>query len=127
MLDCGCAFEIHKTDGTICVCRNRRLLNQRLIFWKRDGAGRLAFTAVDLEPRKKGEKCGDWLMRRIVGSFIWVLTMTKLDVMVNTIVRAVARRACGPVKSHSKVVRKIFAYLSGKKKLGITCRREGLD
>ena len=66
----------------------------------------------------EGESGKPRAFREAVGSWIWLVSMSKPDIA--NAVRAVARHSRNPTERHWKAVLKIIQYLLGSKELGIT-------
>ena len=74
----------------------------------------------------EGESGKPRAFREAVGSWIWLVSMSKPDIA--NAVRAVARHSRNPTERHWKAVLKIIQYLLGSKELGITYERgSGLE
>ena len=82
-----------------------------------------ASPGVDLEPKRNDESGRDWPAGEVVGSLLWLSTMTRPDITKNA-VRAVARYAHTPTGRFSQAIMKILSYLNGTKSFGITYVRE---
>ncbi|CAB1117526.1 unnamed protein product [Ectocarpus sp. CCAP 1310/34] len=77
-----------------------------------------ATPVADLGPKRDDEKGGEWPVREVIGSMMWVSTFSRPD--VSFAVRAVARHAHAPSKRHWDAIQKILGYLQGTRDLGIT-------
>ena len=75
----------------------------------------LASPGADLGPNQDDEAGGEGPLRKVVGSLLWLLTMTRPD--ITNIVRPVARYAHTPTERLWQAIIKILAYLNGTKKL----------
>ena len=85
-----------------------------------------AFPRADLGPKREDKPGGDWPVRELVGSLLWLSTTTRPD--ITHAVRAVARYAHEPTERLRKVITKISSYLNGTKSMGITyVRGSGLS
>ena len=82
-----------------------------------------ASQSEDLGPRRNDEPACDKPVRAVVGSLIWLGGMTRPDIA--NAVRAVARQAHDPAEKHWRAVRKIIAYLSKTKYLGLVFVKDG--
>ena len=85
-----------------------------------------ATPGAELGRREEGERGEDWPYSEVVGTFMWLLTMARLD--IPHAARGVARYSHNPTERYWKSVLKIMDYLHGTRFLGLTfVRGSGLD
>ena len=83
-----------------------------------------ASQSADLGPRRNDELVCGTPVRAVVDSLIWLGGMTRPDIA--NAVKAVTRQVHDPAERHWRTVRKIIAYLSKTKYLGLVFVKNGL-
>ena len=87
----GCGIERNAESGTIKLSKEAYVESLMTRFDEHTTSGTLASPGADLGPTRDDESGGDWPEREVVGSLLWLSTMTRLD--ITNAVRAVARYA----------------------------------
>ena len=81
-----------------------------------------ATAGADLGPRKEGEPSGNWPYKEAIGSLLWLVVWSRMEIANAT--RVVARHANNPTERHWTAVLQIIRYLLGTKDLSLTFERE---
>ena len=122
----GCAFKRNWELGTFEITQEAFVESMLNHFGVNSSSDLPATPGVERGPREEGEPKGDWTYREVVGSLMWLSTMTRPD--ISNAVRAVACHSHNPTDRQWKTVLKIMAYLHGTRGMKmIFVRGSGLD
>ena len=118
-----CAFERDRKRGVLRASQ-RAFIDSVVSRYGVDTVSDLpASQSADLGPTRDEEPVCDKPVCAAVGSLIWLAGMARPDIA--NAVRAVARQAHKPAERHWRAVRKIIAYLSKTKDLGLVFVKGG--
>ena len=105
----GCDFIRDREAGTIEISQESYIRSVLKIFNISRTSSIPASLANDIRSLKEDDGAGDVPFREVVGSLMWIASQTRPD--ISNAVRAVARHAHEPKRSHWKAAQKILNYL----------------
>ena len=114
----GCAIVQDELKGTTTVTQEAYTNSLLARLGIKGTKPTPASPSSDLGPKRDDEQVTDEPVREVLGSLLWLSTMTRVDIA--NAVRAVARHAHAPTDRHWRAVVHILKYLNGTRGYGLT-------